>query len=82
MDWRTKWQNAHDQAAFYRSEQNTKEYWDRVAKAENAGLAGEEHIRLLKEQGIVYQKIPYRYTYQAEGGKSIEIPFAYLIVRK
>jgi SAM-dependent methyltransferase len=44
---REQWQEAHDKATFYKSEQNTIGYWNQIASSESSGLAGVEHIDLL-----------------------------------
>lgn len=43
------WNEAYEAAAFYKSEQNTAEYWNRVAQNGSAGLEGSGHIELLLE---------------------------------
>ena len=46
---RELWQEAHDKASFYKSEQNTVEYWNQVASSESSGLSGTVHIDLLMQ---------------------------------
>ena len=47
MTWREKWQQAYEKASFYRTEKNSSEYWNQVARVGDSGLAGVEHYKLL-----------------------------------
>ena len=47
--WREKWQDAYRKASFYRSEKNSKAYWDGIAGLDGGSLSGDEHIRLIKD---------------------------------
>ena len=44
-----QWQAAYEKAEFYRSENNTKEYWDKVSKADGGGLTGVENILIIRK---------------------------------
>ena len=45
--WYERWMSAYEQASFYKSEKNTSEYWDAVAKTGSDGLDGKEHVELI-----------------------------------
>lgn len=47
MKWYEKWQSAYEQAAFYKSKQNTSNYWNSVAMSNSDGLSGNGHIEIL-----------------------------------
>lgn len=42
-----QWQKAYEKASFYKSAQNTVEYWNRVAESGNSGIEGNEKINVL-----------------------------------
>lgn len=52
-----KWQAAYDKASFYKSEQNTIDYWNRAAASQSSGLGSHEHIEallsFLKSRGVL-----------------------------
>lgn len=48
-DWFNKWDEAYKQASFFRSDKNSKEYWDTVADSGSSGLDGLGHIEILEE---------------------------------
>ncbi|MCR5345086.1 MAG: methyltransferase domain-containing protein [Lachnospiraceae bacterium] len=45
--YREKWQEAFNEASFYKSEKNTSKYWNEVAKSGDSGLGGTDHIEIL-----------------------------------
>jgi SAM-dependent methyltransferase len=47
--WRQKWQTAYEKAAFYSSDTNTREYWDKIAACDGGSLSGTAHIELIKD---------------------------------
>ena len=57
LDIKNDWKEAYNNASFYKSNQNTSEYWDMVAKSGDDGIAGNEHIdllvNLLKERRVL-----------------------------
>lgn len=46
---KNQWQKAYEKAEFYKSPQNTVEYWDRVAGSGSSGIAGNEKCLFLLE---------------------------------
>lgn len=47
LSWEEKWQQAYENAGFYKSEKNTIEYWNEVARSGSSGLDGTDHIDML-----------------------------------
>lgn len=47
LDIKNDWKEAYNNASFYKSEQNTSEYWNKVALSGDDGIVGTEHIDLL-----------------------------------
>lgn len=47
LDIKNDWKEAYNNASFYKSKQNTSEYWDMVALSGDDSIAGNEHINLL-----------------------------------
>lgn len=47
LEIKNEWKEAYNNASFYKSKQNTSEYWDMVAQSGDDGLVGNEHIDML-----------------------------------
>lgn len=46
---REQWQRAFEKASFYKSAQNTVEYWDKVAESGDSGITGDEKLTVLMD---------------------------------
>ena len=55
--YRELWDEAYNKASFFKSDKNSKEYWDKAAESDGGGLAGEGHISLIKnyllDEGLI-----------------------------
>ena len=47
-----RWEEAYEKASFFHSEQNLSRYWDTLAQSDGGGLAGAEHIDLIRNYMI------------------------------
>ena len=54
---RQKWQDAYEKAEFYRSDTNSREYWDKTAESDGGSLDGKKHIESLKDYLIACKLI-------------------------
>ncbi len=58
---RQKWQLAYEKAGFYKSDTNSREYWDKTAESDGGSLSGRKHIECIKD---------YLLTHKLIGGQS------------